>query len=887
MGLLLSHGANGASDGKHPVMDYGVNPRRSAKYQKGAQHLMAMQAYEVLKFVPPYGYVSSCECPSCNLGCGKKNHSAWSPDKPDQLRCPCCGKTLYPNPDYPENYVLKGKNALGEEIALPYYQNPKTGAKHFFSMHLWKYKREWLLAQCMAAAKAYAVTGNEDYARRLVLVLDRFAQVYPHYPALHNRSSRGVRFCESQQPPYNWDAGRWGYFHNEVPKPIIAIYDMIYDSPAFDELSAVRGYDVRRKLEDDFLRETYRIAASSPYHTGNTVGYDVAGIAMLGRVLGEPAYVQQAFGWMMDTLEKGFFRDGMWHESPSYHYMTIRGLRRGFDTLNGYMGPLGSLYPNGINQLVSPKTDNPIYARVLHAPEVLDFPNGCSTPVHDTWPGRKRSAPREQTQSTIAPAYGHASLGRGTGVNQMQAQLHFGGTYGHHHLDCLNLTLFAKEREMLPDLGYTRTQLRAWTSSTLAHNTVVIDRANQLRRRKVVDGNLLRYFPNASGISLVEAGGPNVYHGLKGPDAYRRLLLVVPVSEDNAYVVDIFRVNGGRIHDWALHGDADEDTNASCSLDLPARRGSLLDPGESLNEPQTVQDSYNPYSMVRDLRCGKTDKVFRTDFIYLNQPSRGVRVYLWANAAEVFLGRAPSVRRTRVRGQADRRKVYDFWMPQLIVRRQGEVPLRSTFAAVEEPYLGKPFIQRVERLPIGGGATGDIALRITHAGGVDTVISICDPESLTGPVTVEGIQFQGLCSVVRQRAIGGKVLSAHLFEAARLSAGGIRVTPKAPFYSGVIVGAERKLDGARDDCFILQGKLPEYSTLKGSWIIATYPGGQTSGHEIDHVEVKDGATRIVLARDHGLRIAGTHCKETHFPQRDFKGIIRFRIPLAECVETSG
>ena len=98
----------------------------------------------------------------------------------------------------------------------------------------------------------------------------------------------------------------------------------------------------------------------------------------------------------------------------------------------------------------------------------------------------------------------------------MQAQLHFSGAYGHAHLDNLNLTLWARGREMLCDLGYNHTQLRRWNSSTLGHNLVVVDRQEQISRNS--DGDLLAFFPNTGGVSMVEADGRRAYANIDGLD---------------------------------------------------------------------------------------------------------------------------------------------------------------------------------------------------------------------------------------------------------------------------------------------------------------------------------------------------------------------------------
>jgi len=519
---FTAHAGGTAMGVKHPVRDYDIDKSRAAEYEKGCERAMAMGEDELVSFVPPYGFASFCECPNCYGGVQGLGVLTWTIDRPEELKCRLCGELARPNEKYPEQRVLAGKNELGEQVSLPYHYNEAKGIPHFLSMYLLGYKRRWLMQQCVMLGKAYQTTGKEEYARRVVLVLDRCAQVYPHYPALHNRSARKIRFCKSQKPPYSWDAGRWGYFHSEIPKGVIAAYDLVCESPEFDKLSAARGYDVRERLENDFLRPTYEAVAVSPYHVGNVVGYDVTGVAVLGQVINEPSYVHRAFGWMKRNLDEGFFCDALWHESPSYHYMTVGGLRRAFNTVKGWSDPPG--YVDAVDGTrfdnLDPEKILPFWKKVQRAPQVLDLPNGCSTPVHDTWAGERRSRPRTKTVSTIAPAYGHASLGGGLGADQMQAQLHFSGAHGHSHLDNLNLTLFAKGSEMLPDLGYTWTQMRYWTACTVAHNTVTVDRTDQNGRPS--DGDLLWFFPDARGVSVVEADGRRGYRRIQGLDQYRR-----------------------------------------------------------------------------------------------------------------------------------------------------------------------------------------------------------------------------------------------------------------------------------------------------------------------------------------------------------------------------
>ena len=302
--------------------------------------------------------------------------------------------------------------------------------------------------------------------------------------------------------------------------------------------------------------------------------------------------------------------------------MTCGGLSRAFETVRGYTDPPGYTHPKTGRRFdkLDPEQAAPFWATVQTAPARIAFPDQSRLPVHDSWARLSLGRLRERTRSVIMPAFGHAALGRGVGADQMQAHLHFSGAYGHAHCDSLNLILWAKEREMLPDIGYTWSQMRSWTTSSLGHNLVVVDRQNQNTARS--DGNLLQYFPEVEGVGIVEAEGANAYRDMIGLDMYRRMLVMIPVSEQDAYVVDVFRVRGGRIHDWTLHGDATEDTIASTSLALTGERANLLEVGEQGEEPTSVTDPSNPYGMVRDVRSATTNEGFHVEFRYVNSPEK-------------------------------------------------------------------------------------------------------------------------------------------------------------------------------------------------------------------------------------------------------------------------
>jgi hypothetical protein len=75
------------------------------------------------------------------------------------------------------------------------------------------------------------------------------------------------------------------------------------------------------------------------------------------------------------------------------------------------------------------------------------------------------------------------------------------------------------------------------------------------------------------------------------------------------------------------------------------------------------------------------------------------------------------------------------WIPRLMVRRQGNAPLASTFVAVLVPYEGnEPPIVSVRRLPLqapDGRLYGDahVALEITHTDGTKDLLIAMDTEN--------------------------------------------------------------------------------------------------------------------------------------------------------------
>ena len=356
---------------------------------------------------------------------------------------------------------------------------------------------------------------------------------------------------------------------------------------------------------------------------------------------------------------------------------------------------------------------------------------------------------------------------------------------------------------------------------------------------------------------------------------------MIPMPGQDAYVVDIFRARGGHTHDWMLHGDADHDMLASCTLPLPGRRATMLEPGETFRDPDSEYAVTAWYGMIRDVCFGscETGQGLRLDLTCADAPDSGVRLHLLPPpGSQIFLGRSPSARRAGTLFNADNRRVYDFWMPHLCMRRQtgDTTPQESLFAAIHEPFQSAGCIRAVERMALTPAAGDAIAIRVGHGESEDTIISTTDAPPYTERRAANGCCIKGRLGIVRKTA--GRVTGLWLFDGESLEAGDCRVTGIPAPWAGRLLASCRREEGAPQNSFQCDTPLPADGTLNGCWLIVTHGNGFRHGYPIERIERLSGQTSIVLACDHGLTIAGDQTRELFFPRRTIQGINTFIIP---------
>ncbi len=307
-----------------------------------------------------------------------------------------------------------------------------------------------------------------------------------------------------------------------------------------------------------------------------------------------------------------------------------------------------------------------------------------------------------------------AILRSGEGDDRRAVWIDYDSHERHSHRDGMNVGLFAKGLDLMPDYGYPPVQFGGWGSPrarwytmTAAHNTVVVDGQDQ----KQAAGSTTLW-AEGEGFRAIRVSSPEMIGGGR----YERTLVMIDVSDEDFYVVDVFRVAGGKDHAKFMQSNFGEVTTTGLELE-PAeefgngtqtrsfRRDANPDPGWSVD--WRIKDPHESVPTDADVHLRCTDL------------TTGGEAWLcegWV-AARGFDSNDET------------------WIPRVLTRRRaGEAPLTSTFVAVIEPYAGASRIAAIRRVALRSSDGGehpdaDVAIEVELADGRRDVIVAVDPEA--------------------------------------------------------------------------------------------------------------------------------------------------------------
>ena len=348
-----------------------------------------------------------------------------------------------------------------------------------------------------------------------------------------------------------------------------------------------------------------------------------------------------------------------------------------------------------------------------------------------------------RTGSVNKPHWCLGILRSGAGDDARAVWLDYDSGGRHGHADALNLGLFAKGLDLMPDFGYPPVQYGGWSApravwytQSVAHNTVVVDGQNT----QAGSGTTTAWAAGQQFRAIRATATP-----LVGGQQYERTAAMIDVSERDSYVVDIFRVVGGREHTKFMHSHFGRITTQGLTLEPVAETtgGARIRAFRQDAHPAAMWSV--DWTIEDYLKYLPPDKTLHMRTIDLTPDAEVLTAEGWV-AVGLYGGTA------------------DAWIPRVMVRRRAaQAPLASTFVGVIEPYEQQPAIASVQRLDLESAdgtkcGASDVALEVRLVDGRRDVLVAIDTENPLGETArgagpwlqrATGIQIDGQFGLVR------------------------------------------------------------------------------------------------------------------------------------------
>lgn len=721
------------------------------------------------------------------------------------------------------------------------------------------YKAGHAIGKVLPLAKLYAVTGETQYAERATWIMDRFAQVYPNYlfhsyngtyadwpPAdaaaelgRHPRAGKfpkeviinafGLHQYKNYASLCNgfWGAGRYscsGGDGGTILNMTVA-YDLIRHAKRADG-SAVLTSEMDRRIVNDLLLAGCNDSENWA-DINNKCGPGRALSAAVGLLFDRPESAKRAMDGFQQLMNTCFHSDGFCVESPSYSSMHL-GLMRNIpeilrheafenaeasagtdryrlalESMVRMMAPgrrypvIGDTHhrtrPSSIWVEILADRYGPQYAALLE--ELAGKKLEDSGSEYALWyrdPDMKaESDAMLPLRTEWFPGWHVAVLRAGRPEGDAAFYLNGYARHGHRHYDTLGVIYYANGKELASDRGYIWDDPRnAWTASTLAHNIVTVDGGNQ----NVSDRHSrLELFGIAPGIEVVQASA-NAYAQC---EQYRRTCVLVRRPGSQTYALDIFRVKGGKLHQYGFNANG--------------RLATL-----STAEPQPFEQEIRWLSNLRSVEpqapftATWENEATRLDLVMLSDVQRLIVADApgWRSDSGTELN-APPIQQI------------------LAERKSNDGKTASTFVALMVPYTSEKSPVLSARLIRNDVETGAVAVEVKFSDRTDTIISTLDGrESQFRAVSLEG-KF-GFVSTEAD----GTARQAYLLDGSRLRCGELEVTLPGPSVS-------RNVKSVSGRTFHLAESLPRDVDVKGLYVLAGETGYEIESATQESVTVRD------------------------------------------------
>ncbi|MDE3256877.1 MAG: heparinase II/III family protein [Gemmatimonadota bacterium] len=617
---------------------------------------------------------------------------------------------------------------------------------------------------------------------------------------------------------------------------LLVAYDLIGDASYPDGRRVLDDVVERRILDDLILAGCADMEHwNSLSNKGTAVFVLSAGVGML---FGQPDRVRRAQDGFRRMLDERYHHDGFYAECPSYSAHNLSNVHELADLLHGYSDPHGYLPDEGerIDSLdifssgrfhdslvslvrsLAPGNRMPVIGdtQYIATADLLSLEmlaarlGGAYAGLLEQVQGAKLSergreyalwylppdlmadAAELPLRSEWFPGWHVGVLRGGRGASDTALFLN-GNEHqwtvqtGHRHQDVLSLSLYAHGEEMVSDRGYFsgsdqrlpdgRSGQR-WMKSTLSHNLVVVDEEDQ---RRSECGSNLELFGLAPGIEVVQASGVNVYPQC---DVYQRVCVLVDAPEDRKYLVDVFRVRGGRTHQYGFQCNG---TLAGGVPDLSTYESETLSEvwAEWMESPRGVSPEKSATFSWEHRGVNLDLMVLSTSQRLVVADAPGWRIFTPEELKQPSIGHILAENRA-----AD-----------------GQMSISSQFAALIAPYISGNSPAVSARLIENDPESGAVAIEVQLAGRTDYIISTMDQERRRyGPVSLAG-RF-GFASVDGQ----GRAVRAYLLNGTELTCGDLSISLPAASTTLSVRSVEERT-------FHLAEPVPDPDRVAGTYLL--------------------------------------------------------------------
>ncbi|MBN2413747.1 Ig-like domain-containing protein [candidate division KSB1 bacterium] len=738
----------------------------------------------------------------------------------------------------------------------------------------------------------YQGTKDIEYARKVTVLLDRYADVFPEWP-LDYGTARGF----SMWGMLDWFHFDLGYKARHLAQAFdMTRYSNVYDS--FDSGTETKIYDFLKyvvKVDMGYLLYMYNMAGTRPL-----------GQIIFGRVLEDPELVHLGYWYYNKMIHECYGPDGYWY-GANYDYMSIvvpHMMKPEYKYyLDGYSDPPDFQHVPYDNIWDTARIDNfdfdkayqPMYERMTTLLYDTALPDKLWPIMNETqsFPtGANRKVSKNQLDNSLLMyGVGHAALTNGSGPSQTQVRLDFSHSVIHVHKDALHLIYYNKGEEVLGGTSYSYMD-REWNASTLNQNLVVVNGSEQKYKywtnytstpyipdegrqdgypRNVaipytetnIHNNVLLFEPGYQGnkdIQIVEVDAKNAYDHL-GVNQYQRMLALVNIANNDVYLVDFFRLRGGSQYDWALHG-------GHVSTIAPVH------PPYQASTNLSMSSTSGSFGRINFQQRATTNNSWYGEFNYngvINRFSMLAR-----DNTTIYKGRG-------IQSVENATSDQDY----IVVRRQASTSDNEKFLAVHETYTGSPHIQSIEAIQFEGDPGTAVGMKINlDDNTVDYVIHTLDEGPNYPAHKIQGVtNFTVKGRFAHVRVKNNNVIWMQLTQGESLTYGSRSISSqKGDFsYRGYVNRVNRRENGDSDNSFIVDTNLPGTGELTGKTMIVTWGNGWKWGYKIKSA----GGNRIVTDDEPGFNYNGGSVDMKYFPPGSYPGPVSFLIPGTAIMDANG